>query len=142
MMMSEEQIKTRLVGSIVVVLAIVILVPIFLENKERKQEEYGIQELPPKISRAQEKVLGWDGSKETLKSRIDSVLEPSKAINSLEGNDRTESESFSENDTPDVKKAKELKLDFEDSLDKLEASIENQLRKGAKSEKSSELPVD
>ena len=49
MIMNEEQIKTRLVGSIVVVLAVVILVPIFLENKEGQQEESKIQELVAKL---------------------------------------------------------------------------------------------
>ena len=142
MMMSEEQIKTRLVGSIVVVLAIVILVPIFLEDKDEKREEYRIQELPPKIGRSQDKNLEWDGSTESLKNRIDSVLGPPKSTNAAEGNDPIETESFSENDPSDVEQAKELTLDFDDSLDKLEASIENQLRKGAKSDKSSELPVD
>ncbi len=142
MMMSEEQIKTRLVGSIVVVLAVVILVPIFLENKEGKQEEYRIKEIPPKIGYSPEKFSEWDGSTESLKSRIDSVLESPKSIDYVEGNGPIETEGFSENSPPDVQQAKETTLDFDDSLDKLEASIENQLRKGAKSEKNPELPVD
>ena len=132
MMMSEEQIKTRLVGSIVVVLAVVILVPIFLENKEGQQEESKIQELPPRISQSKEEFLDWDGSTESLKSRI----------NSVERNDRAGTEGFSENDPPDVQQAEQPTLDFDDSLDKLEASIENQLRQGAKSEGNLELPVN
>ena len=132
MMMSEEQIKTRLVGSIVVVLAVVILVPIFLENKEGQQEESKIQELPPRISQSKEEFLDWDGSTESLKSRI----------NSVERNDRAGTEGFSENDPPDVQQAEQPTLDFDDSLDKLEASIENQFRQGAKSEGNSEPPVN
>ena len=139
MMMSEEQIKTRLVGSIVVVLAVVILVPIFLENKEAQQEKSTIQELPPRISQSQEELLDWDGSTESLKSRIDSVFESPKSIDSVQRNDRVGNESFSENDLPDVRQAKKPTLDFDDSLDKLEATIENQLRQRAKSEGNSEL---
>lgn len=139
MIMNEEQIKTRLVGSIVVVLAVVILVPIFLENKEGQQEKSTIQELPPRISQSQEESLDWDGSTESLKSRIDSVFESPKSIHSVQRNDRVGNESFSENDLPDVRQAKKPTLDFDDSLDKLEATIENQLRQRAKSEGNSEL---
>ena len=141
MMMSEEQIKTRLVGSIVVVLAVVILVPIFLENKEGQQEESKIQELPPRISQSQEEFLDWDGSTESLKSRINSVFESPKSIDSEERSDRVGTEVFSENDRPDVYQAKQPKLDFDDSLDKLEATIENQLRERAKSEGNLEPPM-
>tara|TARA_Y100001935_G_C17298014_1_gene507365 strand:- start:1216 stop:1866 length:651 start_codon:yes stop_codon:yes gene_type:complete len=137
--MNEEQIKTRLVGSIVVVLAVVILVPIFLENKEGQQEKPTIQELPPRISQSQEELLDWDGSTESLKSRIDSVFESPKSIDSVQRNDRVGDESISENDLPDVRQAKKPTLDFDDSLDKLEATIENQLRQRAKSEGNSEL---
>tara|TARA_Y100001936_G_C15917107_1_gene581868 strand:+ start:198 stop:848 length:651 start_codon:yes stop_codon:yes gene_type:complete len=137
--MNEEQIKTRLVGSIVVVLAVVILVPIFLENKEGQQEKPTIQELPPRISQSQEELLDWDGSTESLKSRIDSVFESPKSIDSVQRNDRVGNESISENDLPDVRQAKKPTLDFDDSLDKLEATIENQLRQRAKSEGNSEL---
>jgi len=140
-MMSEEQIKTRLVGSIVVVLAVVILVPIFLENKEGQQEESKIQELPPRISQSQEEFLDWDGSTESLKSRINSVLESPKSIDSVERSDRVGTEVFSENDRPDVYQAKQPTLDFDDSLDKLEATIENQLRERAKSEGNLEPPM-
>ncbi len=139
MIMNEEQIKTRLVGSIVVVLAVVILVPIFLENKEGQQEKPTIQELPPRISQSQEELLDWDGSTESLKSRIDSVFESPKSIDSVQRNDRVGDESISENDLPDVRQAKKPTLDFDDSLDKLEATIENQLRQRAKSEGNSEL---
>ena len=139
MMMNEEQIKTRLVGSIVVVLAVVILVPIFLENKEGLQEKSTIQELPPRISQSQEELSDWDGSTESLKSRIDSVFESPKSIDSVQRNDRVGNETFSENDLPDVRQAKQPALDFDDSLDKLEATIENQLRQRAKSEGNSEL---
>ncbi len=139
MIMNEEQIKTRLVGSIVVVLAVVILVPIFLENKEGQQEKPTIQELPPRISQSQEELLDWDGSTESLKSRIDSVFESPKSIDSVQRNDRVGNESISENDLPDVRQAKKPTLDFDDSLDKLEATIENQLRQRAKSEGNSEL---
>ena len=141
MMMSEEQIKTRLVGSIVVVLAVVILVPIFLENKEGQQEESKIQELPPRISQSQEEFLDWDGSTESLKSRINSVFESPKSIDSEERSDRVGTEVFSENDRPDVYQAKQPTLDFDDSLDKLEATIENQLRERAKSEGNLEPPM-
>ena len=139
MIMNEEQIKTRLVGSIVVVLAVVILVPIFLENKEGQQEKPTIQELPPRISQSQEELLDWDGSTESLKSRIDSVFESPKSIDSVQRNGRVGNESISENDLPDVRQAKKPTLDFDDSLDKLEATIENQLRQRAKSEGNSEL---
>ena len=142
MIMNEEQIKTRLVGSIVVVLAVVILVPIFLENKEGQQEKSAIQELPPRISQSQEELLDWDGSTESLKSRIDSVLESPKSIDSVQRNDRVGNEAFSENDLPQVRQAKQPTLDFDDSLDKLEATIENQLRQRDKSEGNSELPMN
>ena len=142
MMMNEEQIKTRLVGSIVVVLAIVILIPIFLENKEEELESSRIQELPPKVNLSQEKVLEWDGSAESIKIRIDSVVESPKAIGSMEGNDLTETSGFGENVPPGAQEKKENSLDFEYSLDKLEASIENQLRKSRGSEKNSESEVD
>ena len=142
MMMNEEQIKTRLVGSIVVVLAIVILIPIFLENKEEESDGSRIQELPPKVNLSQEKFLEWDGSAESIKIRIDSVVESPKAIGSMEGNDLKETTGFGENDPPDVQEKKETSLDFDYSLDKLEASIENQLRKSRGSEKNSESAVD
>ena len=57
----------------------------------------------------------------------------------MQRNDRVGNESFSENDLPDVRQVKKPTLDFDDSLDKLEATIENQLRQRAKSEGNSEL---
>ena len=57
----------------------------------------------------------------------------------MQRNDRVGNESISENDLPDVRQAKKPTLDFDDSLDKLEATIENQLRQRAKSEGNSEL---
>ena len=141
MMMSEEQIKTRLVGSVVVVLAVVVLVPIFLENKEGQQEESKIQKVPQRISQSQEEFLDWDGSTESLKSRINLVSESPKSIDSVERNDRVGTEAFSENDPPDVQQVKQPTLDFDDSLDKLEATIENQLRQGAKSDGNLKPPM-
>ena len=141
-MMNEEQIKTRLVGSIVVVLAVVILIPIFLENKEEESDGSRIQELPPKVNLSQEKFLEWDGSAESIKIRIDSVVESPKAIGSMEGNDLKETTGFGENDPPDVQEKKETSSDFDYSLEKLEASIENQLRNGGGFEKNSESAVD
>ena len=66
-------------------------------------------------------------------------MESPKSIDSEQRNDRVGNEAFSENDLPDVRQAKKRTLDFDDSLDKLEATIENQLRQRAKSEGNSEL---
>ena len=115
---------------------------IFLEKNKEGQQESKIQELPPRISQSKEEVLDWDGSTESLKSRINSVLESPKSINSVERNDRVGNEGFSENDPPDVQQVEQTTLDFDDSLDKLEASIENQFRQGAKSEGNLELPMN
>ena len=84
--------------------------------------------------------MGW--FTESLKSRIDSVLESPKSIDSVQRNDRVGNEAFSENDLPQVRQAKQPTLDFDDSLDKLEATIENQLRQRDKSEGNSELPMN
>ena len=141
-MMNEEKIKTRLIGSIIVVLAVVVLVPIFLENKAVDPKESEMKEVPPKEKHSPKNVLEWDGSQDALKNQIDSVLESSSVTKSEKEGQGPAFNGSVENPSTNIEEASESDSDFEDSLKKLESSIESRLRKESTSEEGSQPATD
>lgn len=142
--MNEEQIKKRLIGSVVVVLTIVIVVPIFLDGSDKGLREVKITEVPPKASFEMKdppnKLFDGDGSLDFIKKEkgstvFDLNVGGIEGVNGLEGRSGKVLNEI-------IREGKNVKVveTFEKSLKKLEKQIGDRLnREGTVEEKSQVL---
>ena len=134
--MNEEQIKKRLIGSIVVVLTLVIVIPILLDSSEHDLRKVEIEEVPSKSSFETEglskKLFGGGVSESYINmkkgsSALDLQANGDQGGSELEeGPEKVLDEIMQDDENVNVAET------FENSLEKLETEIGDRLkRKGA-----------